>query len=111
MPSTLTSRPRNNELSKARAASTCSGSANSTYAYLVKSYEARQKPKSACHICLPFRVARKFITNNGYPVNGSTSLEVHLNLFRCCSIINLECSFSREERRQTFDRTIPTFPT
>lgn len=66
-PHTLISRPRNNELSIAKAASMNSDSANSTYAYLFKQFESGDSVEN-CHQTHPL----------GWPVNLSQSIVTRL---------------------------------
>jgi hypothetical protein len=83
---TLMSLPRNNELSMVNAVSTCSDSANSTYAYLGWRIS---KPHRQRRVVIPFRMSRELVAENRHPVYGTTGLKMSLDLLGCSAIIDL----------------------
>ena len=88
---TLMRRPLNRELSIASAASTNSGSANSTYAYLI-AIRRTQVSDNLVRIKwshIPFGMSGELVAEDSHSVDGATGLEVLLNFFGCSRIVHL----------------------
>jgi len=82
---TLSNLPRKRELSIATAASTCSGSANSTYAYL-QTHE-KHSVLGVWHI--PFWMTGEPVAEDSDAVDHTTGLEMSLDFFWCGTIVDL----------------------
>lgn len=74
----------------ATAASMKSGSANSTYAYLQHQNNTQQcNGQTWVYRNAPLRVTCELVTKDGDPVDGPARLEVLLDFFWGCRVVNL----------------------
>src|SRR5690242_16914135 len=104
-------RPRNSELSIVSAVSMCSGSANSTYAYLMKGGCAQRRSRRGDGKDAPFWVTCKLITDNGDAVDCAASLEMSLYFFGSGAIVDLRGSQPKEIGHTKTQTDIPNIDT